>query len=460
MRALIEWIDQQDVAGRKSGRSFGTWVSLAVLSGGIVSLGSVVPGTRALFRLEPWPPLLLLGLLLLVAMPLALYERRRTLPQRVIASIELLFALGMELFASILVAFSELPGAAVFAGIAVFTTTWYGWVFRVSPKTPWHAMGSVLVFTVAVALRPTSDHVAIFAVVGLTGVAGKLLLGAFAQKADRHRAESEQLRAAVQAQMLDDQSHKITALADMLLDIVARNHDVRNAVMAAHVGAETLQLLTRRDHLDAARGTVAEIAQNLEGSLDRVTLLLEEISSVGRERLAEVAPDHVRVKPVLTRLVAEVQRRFPSVRLELAAPSGATMARVAGGEVTLARIVENALVNACEGNGDRHAGVVWVSVEAGQESPYLRLIVKDDGPGFAASLLGQPVQGFFTTKQGGTGLGLYTLERLTRASGGRVARANDEGALLTIELVRSEGERLEDIANAGADLPLPSVIGA
>lgn len=380
-----------------------------------------------------------LAALLAVALPVSFYERKREIPRRLLVTIELSFALVMELFTALFVTYSTLPGAAAFAGLALFTTTWYGFVLRVTPRAPWHALGSGVVFAIACALNPSSEHVAIFAVMGPIAVCAKMVAGFLAERSDQAQAAAEQLRAAVAAQILDDQSSRIAALADTLLDVVARNHDVRNAVMAATVGAETLQRLTEGDSLEEKRGTIDEIARNLEGSLERVGMLLTEISRLGRDELAEIVPEHVRVQPVLSRIVADVRRRFPSIQIELEAGCSGTTARVAGGEVTLARILENALVNACEGNGTEHASHVAVRVEADGEAPYLRLRVKDDGPGFAPELMDGPIRGFVTTKDGGTGLGLYTLERLTRASGGRVSRENDQGARVTIELLRSDG---------------------
>ena len=62
--------------------------------------------------------------------------------------------------------------------------------------------------------------------------------------------------------------------------------------------------------------------------------------------------------------------------------------------------------------------------------------VCDDGPGFSAEHLAGPITGFQSTKADGTGLGLYTAERLVRASGGSVARENgpEGGARVTAVL--------------------------
>lgn len=440
MQRLWEWLDLQESDARKATRGLSSWAATTVLVVIILCVAAFVPLARDIFRLQFWPAISLYGVLLTIAVVIALVERRRDLPKRTQAAIEVVFALPFELFVASLVTFSALPGAAVFGALALFASTFYGYMFRVSLRHPYHAIGSVVVYGVAASLNPTPGHLAVFAVLGPTAVIGKLILGTWALKTGQHRAEAEHLRAAVHAQMLDDQSNQIAELADMLLDIVSRNHDVRNAVMAAHVGAETLQSLARRDTIDDQRKTLRFIAENLEGSLDRVTALLHDISRLGQERLTELAPDHVRLQPVLTRLVTDLQRRFPAVRVECAPIDATTTVRVAGGEVTLARIVENALVNACEGDGTSHAAVVQVRVDASGSHPYVRVHVKDDGPGFAPDLVDKPIQGFFTTKAGGTGLGLYTLERLTRASGGRITRGNDDGALVTIELLRSDSD--------------------
>jgi len=67
------------------------------------------------------------------------------------------------------------------------------------------------------------------------------------------------------------------------------------------------------------------------------------------------------------------------------------------------------------------------------------LTIADDGPGFSEAMLSAPFRGFHTTKAGGTGLGLYTAERLLRASGGSLTIGNGDqqrGARVHISLRR------------------------
>ena len=91
------------------------------------------------------------------------------------------------------------------------------------------------------------------------------------------------------------------------------------------------------------------------------------------------------------------------------------------------QVLDNLILNACEGNGQNRASAVEVGVQRDPSGAGVVIEVADDGPGFAESLLTEPIEGFATSKKNGTGLGLYTSERLVRASGGTLERTNRAG---------------------------------
>jgi signal transduction histidine kinase len=64
------------------------------------------------------------------------------------------------------------------------------------------------------------------------------------------------------------------------------------------------------------------------------------------------------------------------------------------------------------------------------------IIVEDDGPGFNQEQLLAPIAPFVSEKPAGTGLGLYTVERLVAASRGAFHRTNrpDGGARVSVTL--------------------------
>ena len=70
----------------------------------------------------------------------------------------------------------------------------------------------------------------------------------------------------------------------------------------------------------------------------------------------------------------------------------------------------------------------------------------DSGPGFDPALLDSVLDPFFTTKDGGTGLGLPIVSSIINSHGGEIRLANgpEGGALVRILLPAAEPEKPEE----------------
>jgi signal transduction histidine kinase len=82
------------------------------------------------------------------------------------------------------------------------------------------------------------------------------------------------------------------------------------------------------------------------------------------------------------------------------------------------------------------------SVEVDGAGPAVELSVEDSGPGIPPALRERALEPFFTTKPGGTGLGLAVARRLLEASGARLRLDSPPagGTRLTITLPRDGAE--------------------
>jgi two-component system, NtrC family, sensor histidine kinase HydH len=88
--------------------------------------------------------------------------------------------------------------------------------------------------------------------------------------------------------------------------------------------------------------------------------------------------------------------------------------------------LENVIRNAREAIPS--GGTVTVSTEAVAEpAAYVRIGVRDNGPGMDVRTLDRALGGFFTTKEGGSGLGLAFVRRVIDAHGGRLQVRSEEG---------------------------------
>jgi nitrogen fixation/metabolism regulation signal transduction histidine kinase len=188
-------------------------------------------------------------------------------------------------------------------------------------------------------------------------------------------------------------------------------HEINNSVTPINSLAERLgQLLGRsppegelREDLKKGLGVIASRSQGLSRFLASYT------------RLAKLPPP--RLAPV--KVDAWVQRVVRlETRLPVAVESGPTMSLNADGD-QLDQLLINLIANAVDAAQSTGGGVRvrWTRID-GQ----FQLSVLDDGPGLPKSTnLFVP---FFTTKPGGTGIGLVLSRQIAEAHGGIVTLTN------------------------------------
>ena len=80
-------------------------------------------------------------------------------------------------------------------------------------------------------------------------------------------------------------------------------------------------------------------------------------------------------------------------------------------------------------------GTIWIRGQRTEKS--IELIFRDSGPGFDPSIVDHIMDPFFTTKDGGTGLGLPIVNSIIVSHGGKIALENDPegGAVIRVELL-------------------------
>jgi signal transduction histidine kinase len=97
---------------------------------------------------------------------------------------------------------------------------------------------------------------------------------------------------------------------------------------------------------------------------------------------------------------------------------------IRGDEMQLQRIVWNLFNNAAAAM----MGEGCFSVSVRREGDRLELEFRDTGPGMAPETLAQALKPFFTTKEGGIGLGLPIVQRMVLEQGGHMDISSEPGA--------------------------------
>lgn len=183
--------------------------------------------------------------------------------------------------------------------------------------------------------------------------------------------------------------------------------------------------------------TISGYAQMLTAENDSETVrqfaskIVSETSSLTRivtDFLNFARPQELEPEPIdLGQLLEECARECP-IELRMTLPTGFSLV---GDRTALRQAFSNLLRNSAESGKD---GVpVTVEVTGQADAQQARVVLRDNGGGIPAEDLGRIFIPFFTTKSGGTGLGLALVHRIVTQHGGAIAVASDaSGSTFTL----------------------------
>jgi PAS domain S-box-containing protein len=253
---------------------------------------------------------------------------------------------------------------------------------------------------------------------------GTLLVGVI-DISDRVRAQ------AVLAQVQAEFAHaaRISMLGELTASIA---HEVNQPLAAIAASAAAGQRWLNRDQPDL------EEVKTLVARISRDAARAAEIIGRVRDMAMRRAPE-----PHLLSINGPIEEALQFLRHEIQA-QGVTLAldlspglpSVLADRTQLQQVVVNLAINAVQamggGEGARTLSIRSALSAAGEP----QVVVADSGPGIAAENLGRLFDSFFTTKEGGMGMGLPICRSIVESHGGRIEAANGEagGARFTVTL--------------------------
>jgi signal transduction histidine kinase len=202
-------------------------------------------------------------------------------------------------------------------------------------------------------------------------------------------------------------------------------HELKNPVAAVRAAAEALEGdrpvdARRRERLQRV---LADASARMEAVVDRFLDLARAeagLLDARRERVPLTALARALVVPYRD------DPRFVGVRFEVHGDDHA----VDGVPERLETALRNVLHNAASYAGPN--GLVVVSVTA--VDGWLTLRIRDSGPGIPPEDLPRVFDRYFSTREGGTGIGLALTKAIVEAHGGKVAVSSPGGAEVALSL--------------------------
>ena len=205
------------------------------------------------------------------------------------------------------------------------------------------------------------------------------------------------------------------------------SHEIRNplATITLHVDLLTEELQQPSPDSPAI---VAEALAEIKTHLARLDDLVQDYLSLVRVGALERTPEDL----------GHAMQAWATEFQALAAPQGvslklegiAALGPVAFHAATLRRALLNLVQNACEAMPQ--GGMLTLT---GRSTPtHVQLQVRDTGSGMANAQQPKIFDPLYTTKPGGTGLGLYIVQEILAAHGGQVTVESEEGQGTTFTL--------------------------
>jgi two-component system NtrC family sensor kinase len=222
-------------------------------------------------------------------------------------------------------------------------------------------------------------------------------------------------------------SERLAAVGKMAAMIT---HEVRNPLSSIGLNTELLEEeLTRLD----GTGEATALCRAITREVDRLTAITEEYLAFARLPKPRLAPESLDAiaQSLATFVRDDLAGRGVTLDLELE-PS---LPRAMADEGQIRQSLLNLVRNAAEAVAGHGGGRVVIATRRGG-SGRVEVEVRDDGPGITADALPRLFDPFFSTKDGGTGLGLALTHHIVRDHGGeiRVSSGVGQGATFVVSL--------------------------
>lgn len=229
------------------------------------------------------------------------------------------------------------------------------------------------------------------------------------------------------------QKEKLAAIGVLSTSI---NHEIRNPLYVIQVLAQS--------HLNNLKEGVY---QNDKEALEKATRMFEKIekqstramdimkrfSSFAKQGMDDsVNRSEEDVTSAFDNVIPLIRHEFEMDKIELRLMISESLPKIKIDRRHLEEIIFNLIMNSCQAMKESGG---FLEVKAKQGSECLEISFEDNGPGIHPDKLKQIFEPFFSTKEEGTGLGLYITKQLVERNGGKltVESSLEKGTCFTLE---------------------------
>ncbi len=219
--------------------------------------------------------------------------------------------------------------------------------------------------------------------------------------------------------------HQMMTMVDRLssLGIIAASiaHEVKNPLAGVRIMAQTLY-----KELEPEK---REYAARIMKQIDKIDGMIKKLLSYAKPRAPHPVPFNLH--SVVEEVVAVLRDRAEKSGIKITLSVNQSIV-VTADPAQIQQVIMNLILNSIEVM-EKTGGII--EIEAGESTivnpelgkPYIFLKVRDTGPGIPPEAQQKVFYPFYTTKDGGTGLGLFVVYQLVKENGGMVEVQSEQG---------------------------------
>jgi nitrogen fixation/metabolism regulation signal transduction histidine kinase len=228
--------------------------------------------------------------------------------------------------------------------------------------------------------------------------------------------------------VFDDVSDMISAQRSQAWGEVARRlaHEIKNPLTPIQLSAERLAMKLEHKVSGPELAVLNKSVKTIVDQVDAMKRLVNEFRDYARLPAAQLAPLD------LNALVLDILSLYDQTAVPVLHELDPRCPPVMADPQQVRQVVHNLVQNAQDATPPGSGGVVQLRTRWSDSGRWVRLIVTDEGSGFAEHILQRAFEPYVTTKTKGTGLGLAVVKKIMDEHGGRIDLSNrmSEGRLV------------------------------
>ena len=430
-----DWVDLLDRDLLDAAQTVNSWLATTLFVGMVGALVHVVPGVQVLVGLDLRPALgVFVGAALVGTWNAYRYERGAGLGS--VAPVMVLEALLLMVFSLAALSYAEAKVSSFLGFVCLIVATYQGVILQTTWRHPFGLVGILGGIGVSMVLFEQARTPVNLVVLYPIAIFLHVLAGTWAKQAAMHTKQTSQYREALLAQHVLETVSKNEQLEHTLTDMLGLRHDLNNLFQVIEATSTLLGFSELDEDQHELVTDMNQAHQGMRALLKGFTTTKTLLRPLPLPQ-GEETPEYkvLDLELVLGEFIRRTRRREQHLALKFDS-HGPCWASFHGGAQTLDRVLDNLVRNAKEGDGHRGASQVQITLGRSADGGRQILTVEDDGPGFMPGVLDRGFEMFQTTKPQGTGLGLYTVDRIITAHQGalKLGRSKLGGASVAIHL--------------------------